>query len=175
MSPIEVPFLLARCGVEEALKGILKWPLIVAAVVVVLRVVVERIGLPDSIANVLSVVALHTLIGPLYFAIRIAMNAVPRPYATLFKLIALYVLWTRAMILPVYWLARIFEWTQARFDGLWGPGVSAFRGYIGVPFVTAAIWIVASLVIGGLLGSIVVAIGRVFAGKASGAESHPGS
>jgi hypothetical protein len=161
--------------VEAALKGILKWPLIVAAVVVVLRVVVERAGWPDSIAYVLSVVVLHTLIAPLYFAIRIARDVVPRPYATLFKLIALYVLWTRAMILPIYWLARIFEWTQARFEGLSGPGISAFRGYVGVPLVTAAIWIVASLVIGGLLGSIVVAIGRFVVGKASGAESHSGS
>ncbi len=157
------------------MKGILKWPLIVAAVVVVLRIVVERAGLPDSIANVLSVVALHTLIGPLYFAVRIARSSAPRPYTTLFTLIALYVLWTRAMILPVYWLARIFEWTQARFEGLSGPGVSAFRGYVGVPLVTAGIWIVASLVIGGLLGSIVVAIGRFFVGKASATESQPGS
>jgi hypothetical protein len=45
-------------------KGILKWPLIIAAVVVVLRVVVEQAGAPGVVANVLSVVALHYLYWP---------------------------------------------------------------------------------------------------------------
>jgi len=140
------------------MKGILKWPLCIAAIVVVLRVVTERLGVPDSINNLLSVVALHVLLGPLYFAIRIAKSRTPRPYATLFKLIAIYVLLTRAMIIPVYWLGRIYEWPQPRFFGLWGPDVSPFEGFIGVPFVTAAIWIASSLIFGGAVGSLVIAV-----------------
>jgi hypothetical protein len=143
-------------------RELLKWPLIVAAIVVVLRVITERAGVPDSVNNLLSVVVLHTLLGPLYFAIRIARSSVQRPYITLFKLIATYVVLTRLMILPVYWLARIYEWPQSRFFGLWGPDVTPFVGYIGVPVVTALIWIVASCTLGYALASIVVAIGRRF-------------
>src|SRR5262249_23640967 len=139
-------------------KGILKWPLIIAAVVVVFRVVVEQAGAPDGVANLLSVVALHFVICPVYFAIRIAKGGIPRPYITEFKLITLYVLLVRAMVLPIYWLARVYGWPQQRFHGLAGPDVSAFRGYIGIPFVTAGFWIVASVVFGGVLGSIIIAI-----------------
>jgi hypothetical protein len=149
----------------KAVKEMLKWPLIIAAVVVVLRVVVEQAGAPDAVANLLSVVALHLLIGPVYFAIRIAKSGVSRPYVTLFKLVTLYVVLTRAMVLPTYWLARIYEWPQQRFAGLAGPDVTFFTGYIAIPFGTAAVWIVASVIFGGVLGSIIIAITRRFAGK----------
>jgi hypothetical protein len=146
-------------------KGILKWPLVLAAVVVILRVVVEQSGGSNTAANLLSVVALHLLIGPLYFAMRIAKGDVARPYAMHFKLVTLYVLLTRAMILPTYWLARIYGWPQPRFSGLSGPGVSPFVGYVVIPFATAGIWIVASVLLGGLLGSMVIAIYRRLAIK----------
>jgi hypothetical protein len=157
------PPLLTRRGIRsypegKAVKGILKWPLIIAAVVVVLRVVVEQAGAPGVVANVLSVVALHFFIGPVYFAIRIAKSGIPRPYTTLFKLITLYVVLTRAMVLPTYWLARVYEWPQPRFYGLAGPDVTPFTGYIAIPFMTAAFWIVASVIFGGVLGSVIIAI-----------------
>ena len=66
----------------------------------------------------------------------------------------------RAMLIPVYWLARIYQWPQPRFNGLWGPDVNAFAGFIGVPFGTAAVWIISSLIFGGLLGSLVIAVLR---------------
>src|SRR5439155_1986083 len=81
---------------DEAVKGILKWPLIVAAAVVVLRVVVEQSGAPNSVSNIISVVALHLVIVPLYFAIRIAKSGLMHPYVTQVKLVALYVVLTRA-------------------------------------------------------------------------------
>jgi hypothetical protein len=150
--------------------GILKWPLIIAAVVVVLRVIVEQAGAPDAIANLFSVVALHFLIGPIYFAIRIAKNGISRPYVTLFKLITLYVVLTRAMVLPTYWLARIYDWPQPRFSGLAGPDVTPFVGFIVVPFLTAAFWIVGSVIFGGVLGSIIIAITRR-SGQSSGSHN----
>ena len=145
------------------MKGLLKWPLIVAAVVVVLRVLVEQSGAPNVAANLLSVVALHFLIGPVYFALRIATSEVSRPYATQFKLVTLYVVLTRAMILPTYWLARIYEWPQPRFGGLAGP--DAITGYFTIPFLTAAFWIVASVIFGGILGSITIAVIRRLVSK----------
>ena len=142
------------------MKEILKWPLIIAAIVVVLRVVVEQGGAPDAVANLISVVALHFLLGPIYFAIRVAKTGMPRPYVTLFKLITIYVVLTRIMVLPTYWLARIYEWPQPRFYGLAGPGVTPFTGYIAIPFATAAIWIFRSIIVGGMVGSMIIAITR---------------
>jgi hypothetical protein len=142
------------------MSALLKWPLIVAAIVVVLRVVVERAGAPDSIANWLSVAALHTVLVPLYFAIQIVRQGIPRPYGTFLKSITVYVVLVRLMVIPTYWLARIYEWTQPRFYGLWGPDVDPFYGYITLPFQTAAFWIVGSIVFGGIIGSIVIAIGK---------------
>jgi len=140
----------------QSTKQILKWPLIIAAAVVLIRVVLERAGASDTVTNILSVVALHLLIGPVYFAIRVAIGGEPRPYFTLFKLIALYVVLTRIMILPTYWLARIYGWPQGRFGGL--AGGSPFTGFFVIPFATAAFWIVASVIFGSIVGSFIIAI-----------------
>jgi hypothetical protein len=142
------------------LKGILKWPLILAAVVVVLRVVIERNGGPPALSNALSIAVFHTLVAPVYFAIRLAGSSVERPYAALLKLILVFAVLTRAMLIPVYWLARILEWPESRFYGLYGPDVNAFVGFIAVPFVTALIWIVSSVVVGGAVGAGLLALMR---------------
>ena len=140
------------------MKELLKWPLIMAAVVVVFRVVTEQGVAPDSINNLISVVALHLVIGPIYFAVRIARSGEPRPYVTLLKTVLLYVVLTRVMVLPTYWLARIYGWPQPRFYGL--SDATPFIGYIGIPFLTGAFWVAASVILGGLVGSIIVAIVR---------------
>jgi hypothetical protein len=146
------------------MKDMLKWPLIIAAIVTILRVIVERAGVPDSVSNVFSVVALHLLIAPLYFAIRIGLSSPPRPYVMQIKLVASYVILTRAMIIPTYWLAYILGWHQRRFGGL-SPDTAPFTAYITIPFATAAMWIVASVIIGGAFGCIVIALmSRVYDG-----------
>jgi hypothetical protein len=142
------------------LKGILKWPLIIAALVVVLRVVVERAGAPVTVSNLFSVVALHLLLVPLYFAVRISKSNIPGPYLQQIKLVGIYVVLVRLMVIPTYWLARIYEWPEPRFYGLYGPDVTPFQGWIGVPFATAGVWIVVSLVFGSILGCIVIAVMR---------------
>jgi hypothetical protein len=142
------------------LKGILKWPLIVAAAVTVIRVVLERAGAPYPIPSLFSVVMLHTLLAPVYFAVRIGRSNIAKPYSTQIKLVALYVVLARAMILPTYWLARIYHWPEGRFAGLWGPNVSAFFGFVTLPMLTAAFWIVASICFGSVLGMILIAVLR---------------
>ncbi len=136
----------------------LKWPLIVAAVVVVLRVIVERSGAPVSVSNLLSVAALHTVLVPIYFAVRIGRTNNSRPYWMLIKYIAIYAVCTRAMVLPTYWAARIFNWTEPRFAGL--SVDNPLLGFIALPFATAAFWIGASIVIGGAIGATILAFVR---------------
>jgi hypothetical protein len=143
------------------MKGMLKWPLIIAAIVVVLRVIVERAGVPEAVSNVFSVVALHLVIAPLYFAIRIGWSAMSRPYLTLVKLVTSFVILARAMVIPTYWLAHILGWEQRRFGGL-GAGTAPFAAYVTIPFGTAAMWIAASVIFGSALGCIVIALVGLF-------------
>jgi hypothetical protein len=140
------------------MRAILKWPLIVAAVVVVLRVVVERAGAPRFVSNTISIAALTTVLGPLYFAIQIGLANKSRPYVKLVQCIFIYVVCARAMVLPTYWLARIFRWPEPRFAGL--ADSSPFQGFITFPLLTAAFWIVASLVSGSIIGFITLEIVR---------------
>ena len=150
---------------------LLKWPLVVAVIVIVGRVLSEQAGVPDSVNNLLSAVALHAVVGPIYFAIRIAKSDVARPYRTLLKTTALFTALARSMVIPFYWLAYMYQWTQPRFSvaegGNVGQGVSPFMGYVGIPFGAAILWILVSLVAGGGLGSILIAVKRKSAKKLS--------
>ena len=146
------------------MRGMLKWPLIIAAIVVVLRIVLEQAGMPNSINNLFSVVVLYLVVCPIYFAFRIANSGAARPYVTLLKTTALYAALARAMVIPAYWAAYIYQWPAPRFStamgGVVGPNVPPIYAYILIPLGAALAWIIASLITGGGLGSIVIAIKR---------------
>ncbi len=146
------------------MKGLLNWPLIIAAIVIVLRVALERLGAPGAVTNVLSVVALYLVVFPIYFAFRIASSGNERPYRTLLKTTALYAVLARAMVVPTYWLAYIYQWPEFRFSaaggGVVGPDITPLSGFIVIPGLALVAWTVGSLVIGGGLGSAVIALKR---------------
>ena len=146
------------------MKGLLKWPLIIAAVIIVLRIVLEQAGAPDTINNLFSVVILYVFIAPLYFAYRIANSGEPKAYRMLLKTTALFTALARAIVIPTYWLAYMYHWPQPRFSvaqgGNVGPDVGPLMGYLGIPLAAAVAWIIVSLVAGGGLGSILIAIMR---------------
>src|SRR5947209_5250553 len=120
------------------MKGMLKWPLIIAAILVVGRLILEQAGSPGWLNNLFSVVILYVIIAPLYFAFRIANSGIERPYRTLLKKTALFTALVRSMVIPTYWLAYYFQWTALRFSvaqgGNVGPNVTPLRGYVFVPF-----------------------------------------
>ena len=151
------------------MKGAFKGPLIIAAILVVGRVLLERAGAPDTIDNLLSVVVFYVLIVPLYFAFRIARTGMPHPYRTLLKSTALFTALARAMVIPTYWLAYAYQWQQPRFStsagGNVGPGVTPLWGYVLIPIGAAVVWILISLIVGGGLGSILIAVKRKSAKK----------
>ena len=151
------------------MKGAFKVPLIIAAILVVGRVLLERAGAPETINNLLSVVVLYVLVVPLYFAFRIAKTGVPHPYSTLLKSTALFTALARAMVIPTYWLAYAYQWQQARFStdagGNVGPGITPLWGYVLIPIGAALLWILISLLVGGGLGSILIAVKRKSAKK----------
>ena len=146
------------------MKGMMKWPLIIAAILVVVRVVLEQAGAPGWLNNLFSVVILYILIVPLYFSVRIANSGVERPYRTLLKKTALFTALARSMVIPTYWLAYYYQWSAFRFSvpagGNVGPNVTPLFGYVLIPLGAAVAWILVSLVLGGGLGSIVIAIKR---------------
>ena len=151
------------------MKGILKWPLIFAAFLVVVRVVLERAGAPEPVNNLFSVVVFYVVVAPIYFAFRIARSGIASPYKTLLKTTALFTTLARAMVIPTYWLAYMYQWTQYRFSvaggGNVGQNVSPLMGYVGIPLLAAAAWILVSLVVGGGIGSILIAVKRKSAKK----------
>ena len=151
------------------MKGAFKVPLIIAAILVVGRVLLERAGAPDTINNLLSVVVLYVLIVPLYFAFRIAKTGMPHPYRSLLKSTALFTALARAMVIPTYWLAYAYQWQQPRFStsegGNVGPGITPLWGYVLIPIGAAVVWILISLIVGGGLGSILIAVKRKSAKK----------
>ena len=154
------------------MKGMLKGPLIIAAILVVVRVILEQAGAPGVLNNVVSVV-IFMFIAPLYFAFRIANSGIERPYRTLFKNIALFTALARAMVIPTYWLAYYYQWTAPRFSvamgGNVGPNVTPLMGYVGIPIGAAIAWILISLIVGGGLGSIVIKMKRKPSAKAHAA------
>jgi hypothetical protein len=146
------------------MKGMLKWPLVIAAILVVGRIVLEQAGAPGWLNNLVSVVILYVFIAPLYFAFRIAGSGIEHPYRTLLKKTALFTALARSMVIPTYWLAYHFQWTAPRFSveqgGNVGPNMTPLWGYVLIPFGAAVVWILISLIVGGLLGSLVIKMKR---------------
>jgi hypothetical protein len=140
---------------EDFLKGLLKGPLILGAIVIVARVISERLGAPHMFSAALSAVWLHTLLVPIYFAIRIGNSSVLRPYTVQFKSVLLYVTAMRAMLLVPYWMARIYGWDEPRFGGL--SSSSPVVGFIAIPVLTGVFWIVASAIVGTGVGAAIIA------------------
>lgn len=147
------------------MKGLLKWPLIIAAIVVVARVVAERASAPGWFSNALSVAVFCLLIAPIYFAIRLSAPGVKRPYLTLLGAVAINVAVVRLLVIPTYWLAYVYQWPDNRFSvtqgaGVVGEGVTPLMGYFVIPFRTAAAWIVGTVVFGSAFGAVIIAARR---------------
>src|ERR1041385_978680 len=146
------------------MKGMLKWPLIIAAILVIGRIILEQAGAPGWLNNLFSVVILYVLVAPLYFASRIASSGIERPYRTLLKKTALFTALARSMVIPTYWLAYHFQWPAPSFSveqgGNVGPNVTPVWGYVFIPLGAAVVWILISLVVGGGLGSLLIKLKR---------------
>ncbi len=150
------------------MKGMMKWPLIIAAVLVIVRVVLEQASVPEVVNNIFGVAWLYFIV-PVYFALRIAAIGEAKRAKVLAKYLLLFTTYTRLMIMPTYWLAYAFQWPALRFSlkigGVVGEGVSPLAGYVGIPIRNAVVWIIAATVIGMILGGITFLFRRQ--GKAS--------
>src|SRR5262245_55727482 len=115
------------------MRGIMKGPLLIAAALVVLRIISEQAGAPEAMSNQISVAVVCVLAAPIDFALRIGNSGIAHPYSTLLKTVALFAALARAMVIPTYWLAYVYQWPQRRFStaagGVVGPGVTPMMAY----------------------------------------------
>jgi len=144
-------------------RKLLRNGLIIAAIVIVVRIVLEQIGAPEPVNMVFGVAWLY-LIMPVLFGWSIASTHTAGRYKALFKDVFLFALYTRLMVAVTYMLAYLFRWSAPRFaesnGGPVGENISLLRGILLIPVLNAVTWIITATIVGMILGSIVLLLKR---------------
>jgi len=143
--------------------GLMKAGLLVAACIIVVRIILEQLGSPEWVNNIFGVAWLYLLF-PFLFALRIAASGEPGPFKRLFTTLMLFTVYTRIMVMVTYMMAYLLKWQAPRFSmkmgGNVGPDVGAFQGLVFIPVRNALIWIVMATALGMILGGIVLFVKR---------------
>ena len=139
----------------------IKWPLILTLVVMVVRVLLEEMGAPGALSNVLGVAWLAFLIA-IYFAVGLAASREAHPYKALIKLIVVYGVCARLMVAVSYSLAYLFSWSAPRFSGggAVGEEVTALQGLLLNPAFNLLPGLIMAIGAGLLVGPATLAIRR---------------
>jgi hypothetical protein len=135
---------------------VMRWGLIVAAVIIVVRILLEQAHIPDRINNIFGVAWLY-LILPVLFALAIRAQDHASPYKSLLKNVFLFGICTRAMVMITYMLAYAFQWSSPRFaypGGNVGENVGIWTGFLWIPLRNVLIWVVLATAAGMIIGSI---------------------
>lgn len=156
------------------MKDYMKTPLFIAAGLIVVRIVIELLGAPESINNLFGVAWLYFLV-PIYFAFLLTKAGNANPFKTLFKDTVLYAFYTRLMVMVTYWLAYIFEWSAPRFSvnlggvvgsgsnliyGDFPNGMSALYGFLIIPITNIFFWVISATIVGVITGGIALLVRR---------------
>ncbi|KAA3656478.1 MAG: hypothetical protein DWQ10_15295 [Calditrichaeota bacterium] len=141
--------------------SMMKMPLILAAAIIIIRIVLEQLGSPQTINPIFGVAWLYFLV-PIYFALEIKKSGSDTPYKSLFATLGFFAIYTRLMVFVTYMLAWWLQWPAPRFSldqgGVVGEGVSALQGLLIIPLRNAVIWIIFAVIIGMLIGWITMVI-----------------
>ena len=139
--------------------GLMKAGVLVAACIIVVRIILEQMGSPESVNNIFGVAWLY-LIFPVLFALNISASGEPGPFKALFKTLLLFGVYTRLMVMATYMMAYLLKWQAPRFStkmgGNVGPDVGALQGLLLIPVRNALIWIVTATVVGMIIGGAVL-------------------
>ncbi len=142
---------------------IMKTGAILAAAIVVLRVILEQVGAPNAINMIFGVAWLYFLL-PVCLALKIASSGEAAPFKGLFTDVFLFSIYTRLMVMATYMIAYFAKWRAPRFStsqgGNVGENVSFVDGFLYIPARNAVFWIVFAVVIGMIIGGITLAIAR---------------
>ena len=150
---------------------VMRWGLILAAAVIVLRIVLEQAGASEKVAFFCGVSWLF-FVFPVLFALSIRAHNVAGPFKSLLKDVLLFVLCARVMVMITYMLAYIFSWKPSRFAfpaGTVGENVSVWAGIFFIPLRLLLIWIVLATILGMIIGSITLLLKRKGASPAAAA------
>ena len=151
----------------------MKTGVLIAAIVIVLRIVLEQAGAPEGINNIFGVSWLY-LILPVFFALGIRERECARPYGVLLKDVFLYAVYTRIMVMITYMLAYFLRWSPPRFEvsrgGNVGDHIGAGRGLVLIPVRNALFWIVMAVFVGMIIGSVVLLLKRRKTTPAAGTQ-----
>ena len=139
--------------------GLMKAGVLVAACIIVVRIILEQMGSPESVNYIFGVAWLY-LIFPVPFALNISASGEPGPFKALFKTLLLFGVYTRLMVMATYMMAYLLKWQAPRFGtkmgGNVGPDVGALQGLLLIPVRNALIWIVTATVVGMIIGGAVL-------------------
>jgi len=144
-------------------RTVMRVGIIVAAIIIVVRIVLELAGAPLSVNNIFGVAWLYFIM-PVLFALAIRAKASAGPYLSLLKDVVLFGVYTRLMVMVTYVVAYFLRWSAPRFTvaggGNVGDNVSLFSGVLFIPVRNALIWVVFVTVVGMIIGSITLLIRR---------------
>ena len=131
--------------------------LILAAVIIIVRIMLELAGAPEWINNIFGVAWLY-LIFPVFFALSVAKSGVAGRFKALLKDVFLFALYTRLMVMVSYMAAYQFQWPAPRFSsamgGNVGAAVDALSGLLLIPGRNVLIWVVLATLVGIIVGGI---------------------
>lgn len=146
-------------AITSSTTGVMKAGIIVAAIIIVVRIILELLGAPEAINNIFGVAWLYFII-PVLFAFGIVSGGETSPYKALLKNIVLFGIYTRLMILVTYLAAYQFRWQAPRFGGGQGgnvaPNIGPLQGLLIIPLRNAAVWVVFVALIGMIIGGIAI-------------------
>jgi hypothetical protein len=141
----------------------MKWGIIIAALILVVRIVLEQADAPGAISFVSGVAWLYFIL-PILFALSIRAKNYPDPYRILLKNVLLFAVYTRVMVMITYMLAYVFKWKAPRFSansgGNVGENISIWKGLLFIPVRNALFWIVMATIVGMIIGSVTLLLKR---------------
>lgn len=148
---------------ERSTGKIMKTGVILAAVIIVLRIILEHLGAPSTVNAVFGVAWLYFLL-PVCLALRIAATAEASPFKGLFLDVLLFGVYTRLMVMLTYMIAYFLKWKAPRFSasqgGVVGDNVTPLMGLLVIPARNAVYWIIFAVIVGMILGGITLLIAR---------------
>jgi hypothetical protein len=143
--------------------AIMKAGLLLAAVIVVLRIILEQVGAPEAVNGIFGVAWLYFLL-PICLALKIATGGEANPFKKLLKDVFLFAVCTRLMVMITYVVAYFFHWQAPRFStaggGNVGPDVSLVTGILVIPVRNALFWVLFATIVGMLIGGITLWLRR---------------
>ena len=144
-------------------KSLIKTPLIIAAILIVARIILEHAGAPHWLNQVFGVTWLYLLI-PFYFAVKIANSGEAKPFVTLVKTLAGFVFLSRVLVALTYMAAFALSWSAPRFllenGGVVGEGVTPVEGYLLIPLQNLVLTTLSITMVGAILGGIAIPVMR---------------